>query len=62
MLPISNTVERKEFPWVTWMLIIVNGFVFIFEISLPADLLKILYYYFGLVPALLGCRLKTVQY
>jgi len=35
----------------TWIIILVNGVIFIFEISIPKDLLQQLFYLFGLVPA-----------
>jgi membrane associated rhomboid family serine protease len=36
---------------VTWTIILLNGIIFIFEISIPKDLLQQLFYLFGLVPA-----------
>jgi len=51
MLPIRDTVPHMGFPAVTWALIVVNGIIFIFEISIPKDLLPQLFYLFGLVPA-----------
>ncbi len=51
MFPIKDTVPRREFPYITWMIILLNGIVFLFEISLPEDSLKRLFYLFGVVPA-----------
>lgn len=38
-------------PLVTWSLITLNGIIFIFEISLPKDILEQVFFFFGLVPA-----------
>jgi len=51
MFPIKDTVPNRTFPATTWLLIILCGIVFIFEASLPRDLLEDLTYYFGVVPA-----------
>ncbi len=51
MFPIKDTAPRRELPIITWMLILVNGLVFLFEISIPEDLLQRVFYLFGLVPA-----------
>ena len=51
MFPISDTIPRLRFPYVTWALIIINGIIFLFEISIPKDTLQMVLYLFGLVPA-----------
>ncbi len=51
MIPIKDTVPRIGFPLVTWALIILNGTVFLFELSLPREVLEQIFYLFGLVPA-----------
>ncbi|VAX26920.1 FIG056164: rhomboid family serine protease [hydrothermal vent metagenome] len=51
MFPVKDTVPRRDFPYITWMIILINGMVFLFEISLPEDSLKQLFYLFGVVPA-----------
>ncbi len=51
MFPIKDTVPRIGFPAVTWALIFLNGIIFIFEISIPEDILQQLFFLFGLVPA-----------
>jgi membrane associated rhomboid family serine protease len=38
-------------PVVTWMIILANGAVFAFELSLPSDVLERFIYHLGLVPA-----------
>ena len=51
MFPLKDTVPHIGFAVVTWALIVLNGIIFIFEISIPEDLLQQLFYLFGLVPA-----------
>ncbi len=51
MIPLKDTIPRIGFPFMTWLLIATNGIIFVFEISIPKDLLLRLFYHFGLVPA-----------
>ena len=51
MIPLKDNIFYQGFPAVTWTLILLNGTIFIFEISIPKDLLQQLFYLFGLVPA-----------
>ena len=51
MIPLRDTIPRTGFPSITWTLIILNGVIFIFEISLPRNILENFFYLFGLVPA-----------
>jgi len=51
MIPLKDTILRQGFPLVTWIIILMNGIIFIFEISIPKNLLQQLFYLFGLVPA-----------
>jgi len=51
MIPIKDTIPHIGIPWITWILILLNGIIFIFEISIPKDLLEQVFYFFGLVPA-----------
>lgn len=51
MIPIKDTIPRSGSPFVTWALIAVNGIIFIFEISIPKNVLSQIFYLFGLVPA-----------
>jgi membrane associated rhomboid family serine protease len=51
MIPLKDTIPRIGFSFITWTLILLNAIVFIFEISIPKDLLQQLFYLFGLVPA-----------
>lgn len=38
MIPLKDTVPRIGFSFITWMLILLNALIFIFEISIPKDL------------------------
>ncbi len=50
MLPIRDSVPSRTFPSTTWAIIILCGVVFLFETTLPQDLLEVFTYYFGIVP------------
>jgi membrane associated rhomboid family serine protease len=51
MIPLKDTLLHLGFPVVTWAIILLNGIIFLFEISIPRDMLQQLFYLFGLVPA-----------
>ena len=51
MIPLKDTIQKIGFPLTTWALILVNGAIFIFQISLPKDVMENFFYLFGLVPA-----------
>jgi len=51
MIPISDTVPRRNPPIATWMLILANGLVFLFELMLPQPVLEQFFHLFGIVPA-----------
>ena len=51
MIPLKDTIPRIGFSFITWILILLNAVVFLFEISIPKDLLQQLFFLFGLVPA-----------
>jgi membrane associated rhomboid family serine protease len=51
MFPIRDNITHKTFPSVAWGLIVLNGIIFLFEISVPEDTLQTILYTFGLVPA-----------
>ena len=51
MFPLKDTIQRLGFPSMTWALIILNGVIFLLEISIPKDILGTVFYHFGLVPA-----------
>jgi membrane associated rhomboid family serine protease len=51
MIPIKDTIPHIGIPWITWVIILLNGIIFIYEISIPKDILEEFFYLFGLVPA-----------
>ena len=51
MLPIRDTIVGRNPPIVTWVLILVNSVVFLFELTMPEPALEQFFYLFGLVPA-----------
>lgn len=51
MIPLKDTIPPVGFPFTTCLLIAINGIIFVFEISIPRDLLLKVFYLFGLVPA-----------
>ena len=51
MIPLRDNILYQGYPAVTWILILLNGMIFVFEISIPKDFLQQLFYLFGLVPA-----------
>ncbi len=54
MIPIRDTIRSRHFPAVTWLLIIANVLVFLFENALGQNGLERLITDFGLVPARLA--------
>jgi len=51
MIPIKDTVPRRTFPFVTFLIIAANGLVFLFELALSPENLDRFVHLFGLVPA-----------
>jgi membrane associated rhomboid family serine protease len=51
VIPLRDNVRTRSFPWINWLLIFANVFVFLFEISLSASGLNHLILHFGLIPA-----------
>jgi rhomboid family protein len=51
MIPLKDTIPRIGIPLITWILILLNATIFIFEISIPKGILEEVFYFFGLVPA-----------
>jgi len=51
MFPIRDTIPRHNPPVVTWLLILANGVVFLFELMLPEPALEQFFFLFGVVPA-----------
>lgn len=54
MLPLRDTIHSYSFPIVNWILIGVNAFIFLFEVTLPEAAANRLLLNFGLVPARLN--------
>ena len=40
MIPLRDNILYQSFPAVTWVLILLNGIIFAFEIAIPKDLLQ----------------------
>jgi len=51
MLPIRDSIPRRNPPIVVWLLILVNSLVFVFELRMPEEMLERFFYLFGVVPA-----------
>ncbi len=51
MIPLRDTIRARSFPFVTWLLILLNTGVFFFEISLTPPQLERLIRTWGMVPA-----------
>ncbi len=51
MIPIRDTIPSKNTPFGTWIIIVVNGVIFFFELTMPEPVLQEVFYYFGIVPA-----------
>ena len=51
MLPIQDTIPRRNPPVATYVLILINSLVFMFELTLSPAMLERLFYLFGMVPA-----------
>lgn len=50
MIPLKDTIPHRDKPFITWLLITINIFVFLFQISLPPDILEYFVYKLGFVP------------
>jgi len=51
MLPIGDTVPRRNPPIATWLLILTNSVIFLFELTMPQPGLERFIHLFGIVPA-----------
>jgi membrane associated rhomboid family serine protease len=54
MFPLQDTVRPRDVPLMTWGIILLNGLVFLYELSLPPDQLEYLFAALGMIPARLG--------
>lgn len=50
MIPIRDTIPHRRFPLITWVIIILNGIIFLFELTFPEEILRQLIFSFGVVP------------
>lgn len=51
MFPIRDNIRSRNQPIVVWLLVLVNGLVFFFELLMPQRELEQLFYLLGVVPA-----------
>jgi membrane associated rhomboid family serine protease len=51
MFPIRDTIPARNPPIATWLLILVNSVVFLFELTMPQPVLEQFFHLFGIVPA-----------
>ncbi len=51
MIPLRDTIPSRYPPIATWTIIILNTLVFMFQLTLPPEGLRHLFYLFGIVPA-----------
>lgn len=51
MLPVRDTLTPSGVAVATWSLIVLNGLVFAYELTLTSDQLQVLFYLLGFVPA-----------
>jgi membrane associated rhomboid family serine protease len=51
MFPLYDTLRPRRFPWVNWILILLNALVFYFELTMGEERLRSFTFDWGLVPA-----------
>jgi membrane associated rhomboid family serine protease len=51
MFPVGDTIPRRNPPIMTWLLILANVMVFLFEIAMSPYAIEHFFYLFGIVPA-----------
>ena len=54
MFPLQDTVQARSFPLITWTIILINGLVFLVELSLTPSQLERFVSILGMIPARLG--------
>jgi membrane associated rhomboid family serine protease len=59
MIPIQDTVQSRSLPFVTWTLILLNGLVFLHELTLPPERLEQFVALWGMIPAQLSTAPST---
>ena len=50
MLPIKDTIRSRSFPYINWLLILINSLIFLYQINLTPTQLDVFIYRFALVP------------
>jgi membrane associated rhomboid family serine protease len=56
MIPLQDTVQSRGIPLVTWGLILLNGLVFLYELTLSPEQLELLFAELGTTSARLGAE------
>src|SRR2546422_11773085 len=51
MFPIRDTIPSRNPPIATWLLILANSVIFLFELTMPQPALDQFFHLFGIVPA-----------
>jgi hypothetical protein len=51
MFPIRDTIPRRNPPIATWLLILINSLIFLFELMMPPPAREQFFRLFGMVPA-----------
>ncbi|WPX08854.1 rhomboid family intramembrane serine protease [Anaerocellum danielii] len=51
MIPLKDTIPSREKPFMTWTIILINVFVFLYQISLPPEAASQFVYKYSFVPA-----------
>lgn len=51
MFPLRDTIPSRHFPWMTWLLILGCGGVFLHELTLADNAIERLFNQFGIIPA-----------
>jgi membrane associated rhomboid family serine protease len=51
MFPIQDTIQARNAPIVTWIIILLNSVVFFFELGIPIERLEAYLMRFGMIPA-----------
>ncbi|MFW5992385.1 MAG: rhomboid family intramembrane serine protease [Halanaerobiaceae bacterium] len=54
MLPLGDNVPRQKAPVMTWILLLLNVFIFIYQLCLPRREIQYIFYQFGLIPRMLS--------
>ncbi|WAM36193.1 rhomboid family intramembrane serine protease [Caldicellulosiruptor acetigenus] len=50
MIPLKDTIPSREKPFMTWTLILINVFVFLYQVSMPQEAAQEFVFRYGFVP------------